>query len=96
MRGLIECRADHLISASTDPSIIVNLTRAVSSWGQSKMCPHISRSLEAFRRIYAGHVGQGDTRRLVVPPHLGYGERGAGPVPPRATLIFEVDLQNAV
>tara|TARA_R100001143_G_scaffold56220_1_gene52809 strand:- start:91 stop:651 length:561 start_codon:yes stop_codon:yes gene_type:complete len=24
------------------------------------MCPHISRSLEAFRRIYAGHVGQGD------------------------------------
>jgi FKBP-type peptidyl-prolyl cis-trans isomerase FklB len=47
----------------------------------------VSAWMEALPKMKVG-----DEWILYVPPQLGYGEQGAGPIPPNSVLIFRVKL----
>ena len=42
------------------------------------------------------YMGVGDTIEIAVPAELGYGARGAGPIPPAATLFFTIELLDVM
>jgi FKBP-type peptidyl-prolyl cis-trans isomerase len=39
---------------------------------------------------------EGDKSRLFIPYYLGWGEKGSGPIPPKADLVFEIEVIKVV
>ncbi len=68
----------------------------VSSWGGQPITFTIGKG-ELQPGFEQGVTGMkaGGRREIVIPPKLGYGAQGIGPIPPNATLGYVVDLLSA-
>ena len=65
-----------------------------SSWKPGSTGPldmSLGSLIEGWKQGVPG-MKVGGVRKLVIPPELGYGERGQGGIPPNATLVFEIEL----
>ena len=49
--------------------------------------------IEGFSQGVSG-MKVGGRRQVVIPPEMGYGAQGAGPIPPNSTLVFVMDLRE--
>jgi len=47
--------------------------------------------IDGFKEVIV-RMRAGDRMMAVIPSHLGYGERGNGPIPPNALLHFDIEV----
>lgn len=62
-----------------------------SSWSGEPATFPLAQVVEGWQKGLPG-AKQGGRRLLVIPPDMGYGASGAGPIKPNETLIFAVDI----
>jgi peptidylprolyl isomerase len=62
-----------------------------SSWVGQPATFGLNQVIQGWQQGIPG-MKEGGRRLLVIPPTLGYGEAGGGPIGPNETLIFVVDL----
>ena len=62
-----------------------------SSWGKAPVTVALNNVVEGFAEGLRGQT-VGSQVLIVIPPELGYGERGNAAVPPNSTLVFVVDI----
>lgn len=64
------------------------------SYGKSNGFTFVLGAHSVVVGMEQGLVGMkvGGKRRIVIPPSVGYGDKGQGPVPPGAIMIFDVEL----
>jgi FKBP-type peptidyl-prolyl cis-trans isomerase FkpA len=51
----------------------------------------VSNIIPGFQQGLLG-MSVGGKRRIYIPPSLAYGSGGAGPIPPNASIVFEIEM----
>jgi peptidylprolyl isomerase len=87
-------KAGDTVTVQYDGALFQNGTEFDASWdrGQPFSFPlGAGQVIPGWDKGVAG-MKVGGRRVLTIPPNLGYGPQGQGPIPPNATLVFVVDL----
>jgi peptidylprolyl isomerase len=87
-------KAGETVTVQYDGVLFSNGTEFDASWdrGQPFSFPlGAGQVIPGWDKGVAG-MRVGGRRVLTIPPNLGYGPQGSGPIPPNSTLVFVVDL----
>lgn len=98
LRYQILTAGDGVAAKSTDTVTVhyrgwlLNGTEFDSSYKRNKPATFpLNGVIKGWTEGVAGML-PGEKRRLVIPPDLGYGDGGSGPIPPSSWLVFDVEL----
>jgi len=61
--------------------------------GTGQLIPGPGNLIPGFEQGVRG-MKVGGKRRMYIPPSLAYGSSGSGPIPPNASIVFEVELTS--
>lgn len=75
--------------------VLLDGTEFDASFGGEPVTFPLAGLIEGWQEGIPG-MREGGRRLLVIPPELGYGAAGGGPIPPDATLLFVVDVLEVV
>lgn len=92
---IVEEQLGEGVEAAPENTVMINYegrfeNGEVFDSGESVQYP-LSQFVPGFRDGIVG-MKVGGRRQLTIPPMMGYGPDGGGPIPPCATLIFDVEL----
>ena len=94
--GILQLRPGTAVRPAASDAVKVNYIGYLAATGEvfdqgmgvefpvGGVIPGFSQGLQA--------MGKGGVSRLCIPAALGYGERGTGPIPANADLVFQVEL----
>ena len=71
---------------------LVDGTEFDSSYRRNEPATFPLRGLIRAWQLAVPQMGVGDTIEIAVPPTLGYGTQGRGPIPGGATMLFKIEL----
>jgi peptidylprolyl isomerase len=89
-----KAKAGETVTVQYDGVLYQNGTEFDASWDRHQPFSFplgAGRVIPGWDKGVAG-MRVGGRRVLTIPPNLGYGPNGAGPIPPNSTLVFVVDL----
>jgi FKBP-type peptidyl-prolyl cis-trans isomerase len=89
----VEAKAGDTLSVNYI-GVLEDGTKFDSSYDRNEPLEFILGSGQLIRGWEIGILGMkvGGKRELIIPPELGYGLSGKGPIPPNATLKFTIEL----
>jgi peptidylprolyl isomerase len=87
-------KAGETVTVQYDGVLYENGTEFDASWNRHQPFSFPLGAGQVIPGWDKGVVGMkvGGRRVLTIPPELGYGPQGSGPIPPNATLVFVVDM----
>jgi peptidylprolyl isomerase len=87
-------KAGETVTVQYDGVLYENGTEFDASWNRHQPFSFPLGAGQVIPGWDKGVVGMkaGGRRVLTIPPELGYGPQGSGPIPPNSTLVFVVDM----
>jgi peptidylprolyl isomerase len=88
-----EAKASSTITLNYHGTLAKNGEKFDGNWGEEPITFPLQNLIDGWKVGIPG-MKVGGLRKLTIPWQLAYGERGSGPIPAKADLVFLIELKG--